>query len=731
MHPNIKFTIITVFIVLLLLIPTASALEPFIITENTIYDLTENTVYVTIKENTGKDQNINISHIFTNGTENKNISYKDVRLNQSYQSSVYNWQNVSIGKYTTSNITYWNETYYNNVTNTSYNVTMNKTNYYNNTGALMTCAYVLGDKSCYQLQHVLTGYETKYDYLPIPGLKEKIVINGLKIEQKQDGIPLPKNSIVQLKYTVKHPIAYGNKISDYINKYDIQVCSATNECSILDPTWWNSSWNYRIDSYIVNGSRPYQILLNVSNASGTNNATTVFCNGHCNKNFTDVRFTLDNTTILPYWIEDNNTGKMWVNVTANGTVNMYYGNTEALTPVSNGNATFLQWHGFDNVAYHDSNILTPTKFLYKVKFKLINTGAGRRFGTSKTGDFTADDGFTYESSTTGNVRYMVARNGALITYVEKVGSLSLDVYHIIDIIFIGSSVSFHEDGVHWNVISTNLPNENMGLSVQLVSGNYEQEYAFARSYSAIIPVFGTWTTETSYPPQYYDKTVTHNIIVLTQIDFNKIVAPVLYNVSISQSLLIGQNIDVSKIVASVSYGINISQSINISDSVLVSKIVAPVSYSIKVNQSIELLQSVSILKTPSPVNYIISVSQIITIDNKIIMISTGTSAISGTILNILGSPISFARVDLTGTFDIADVNGHYEISGLTSGSYSILTRAAGYWNNTQTKEITGNTSLDITLKEALAIPPQDTPGFEGMIMIISIVTIYFIRRRKC
>jgi hypothetical protein len=80
--------------------------------------------------------------------------------------------------------------------------------------------------------------------------------------------------------------------------------------------------------------------INISNATGTNNATNIYCNGHCNSGFSDIRFTLNGIsgTSLPYWIESA-TGKVWVNVTANGTVNMYYGNSAA-TSVSSKSTTF-------------------------------------------------------------------------------------------------------------------------------------------------------------------------------------------------------------------------------------------------------------------------------------------------------------------------------------------------------------------------------------------------------
>lgn len=109
--------------------------------------------------------------------------------------------------------------------------------------------------------------------------------------------------------------------------------------------WWNSSWNTSTSTAIPNGYRPYQLELNVSNSVGTNNATHIFCNGKCNVGLTDIRFTLANTTELPYWIENATTGRVWVNLTANGTVNMYYGNPTTTT-TSNGTNTFTFFDDF-------------------------------------------------------------------------------------------------------------------------------------------------------------------------------------------------------------------------------------------------------------------------------------------------------------------------------------------------------------------------------------------------
>jgi archaellum component FlaG (FlaF/FlaG flagellin family) len=156
--------------------------------------------------------------------------------------------------------------------------------------------------------------------------------------------------------------------------------------SIKELTWWDGSWQYVINNPIANGARPYQISLNISNSTGTNNATHVYCGGFCNVNFTDIRFTLDNTTALPHWIEDNATGKVWVNVTANGTVNMYYGNPSAAS-VSSGANTFDFFDDFEDGDYNGwtkgsvATLSMPTDSTTYLK-STISTGATGVFYTA-------------------------------------------------------------------------------------------------------------------------------------------------------------------------------------------------------------------------------------------------------------------------------------------------------------------------------------------------------------
>jgi hypothetical protein len=95
----------------------------------------------------------------------------------------------SIGKYSGSNVSV------NNLSGTSYNYT----HYFDSKGIEMLCDSVLVDKSCMQTKSVNTRNFSSMEYQQLSVLKEKIVVDGLKVEQKSEGIPLAKGGCVDLR----------------------------------------------------------------------------------------------------------------------------------------------------------------------------------------------------------------------------------------------------------------------------------------------------------------------------------------------------------------------------------------------------------------------------------------------------------------------------------------------------------------------------------------------------
>jgi hypothetical protein len=107
-------------------------------------------------------------------------------------------------------------------------------------------------------------------------------------------------------------------------------------------TWFDGGWGNRKEITISNPVEDYQSLINISKSSGGD----VSCEGHCNDNFSDIRFACANGTLLPYWIQEKTDGTecvVWVNNTFNdSTIYLYYNNTAAIS-ASNATETFISF----------------------------------------------------------------------------------------------------------------------------------------------------------------------------------------------------------------------------------------------------------------------------------------------------------------------------------------------------------------------------------------------------
>lgn len=230
--------------------PTNTATSDILkIEERTVYGITENLVYITLTDLGNKKNQYIVSSDFANDPLINSLTYKTAEVLDSYESPVYESQLVSIGKYKTA------------VTD-SKNGTIT---YYNNKGEPMFCEEVLADKSCLQTKSVQTGTEKKYHYVPVQNLTTAKTILGQKASFKSEGrITVPKGGTIHLRYRVKHPLFYNFFVPAEINKYDIVACGkklcthgdCVNGCTVLDPTWWDTSYSYSRNILSINGTQP-------------------------------------------------------------------------------------------------------------------------------------------------------------------------------------------------------------------------------------------------------------------------------------------------------------------------------------------------------------------------------------------------------------------------------------------------------------------------------------------
>ena len=97
----------------------------------------------------------------------------------------------------------------------------------------------------------------------------------------------------------------------------------------------------------------YQLKFTINKSTGSSNGSIIYCNDHCNDNFSDLRFSLDQTNLLSYWIESYVSGTsavVWVklpSITTTQSLYIYYGSVGA-TSKSNGENTFDFFDDFTN-----------------------------------------------------------------------------------------------------------------------------------------------------------------------------------------------------------------------------------------------------------------------------------------------------------------------------------------------------------------------------------------------
>jgi len=175
----------------------------------------------------------------------------------------------------------------------------------------------------------------------------------------------------------------------YVNDTETNVSEIYHFNTSEGPGWWNEDWGCYKTITISNPMEGYQTLINVSKTSGGD----VDCEGHCNDDFSDLRFVYANSTELPYWIEYNSSGDhalVWVNNLGNySKIQMYYGNSSATT-TSDGSITwdwFELWdsdhtgsytklnrggsYGADNGYFSDNEYEVGTAYRQLVKWKII------------------------------------------------------------------------------------------------------------------------------------------------------------------------------------------------------------------------------------------------------------------------------------------------------------------------------------------------------------------------
>lgn len=137
-----------------------------------------------------------------------------------------------------------------------------------------------------------------------------------------------------------------------INLTSISGQSGTDSIMIRYKEFDSSlGWPYKKQITIENPIDGYQMPIRVYKNDGYDDPIngTIDCEGHCNDDFSDLRFlNNDEDSELPYWIENKTDGEfanIWVKTNGESTIYVLYGYTNAVS-TSNGIATFEFFEDF-------------------------------------------------------------------------------------------------------------------------------------------------------------------------------------------------------------------------------------------------------------------------------------------------------------------------------------------------------------------------------------------------
>lgn len=272
---------------------------------------------------------------------------------------------------------------------------------------------------------------------------------------------------------------------------------------------WLSGWSYRKEITITGQSGAgtnYQVEFDIGDSAGGD----FHLEGHCTNFPQDIEVTdNDGTTLLDFWIEDITADplKMWVEVAddlgSNQTIYVYYGKSGATTN-SDGPDTFLQWHGTASANFLDSAVISSSSYIFEVKARQTSAEAtlSSWWGIGDTAGYDGDQAFIQSYRPAGsNKRYLQTGNDGVRTEVNEVPAFTQNVWYAGKIVWSGSG-SVHGYWDENEIVSgsaTNIPNEDMGLKMNIDVGSAEQAWSFVRKYNSPEPAFSSAGSEETPP----------------------------------------------------------------------------------------------------------------------------------------------------------------------------------------------------------------------------------------
>lgn len=197
---------------------------------------------------------------------------------------------------------------------------------------------------------------------------------------------------------------------------------------------------------------------------------------------------------LPHWNESLNFDT-WIKMSmgiAGKRILMLRGNSN-VSSVSSGDNVFVQWHGPASAVFLDSLIVTAP-VIYEAKVRKTSSSSNIKWGLANVDDRTDDEMLITTGTDATNLRYIIAGNEGTESFKSEAPTLATNIWYKARMVNDNTKLQgYYDDNEVSTGVTTNLPNENMGLIMMILSGTGEQEYSFARKHTATEPT--TWAAD--------------------------------------------------------------------------------------------------------------------------------------------------------------------------------------------------------------------------------------------
>jgi hypothetical protein len=322
------------------------------------------------------------------------------------------------------------------------------------------------------------------------------------------------------------------------NAHGTSTIQKTDYITVTPPQPFLPGWANR-KLHTLSGSTSgvltdYQVRFKIYNTTGTDSGENVYLGSHVKSDFSDLRFTTTDNTVLTYWVQEtgSNNAIVWVKVptipTTGTQMYLYYGNPSAST-LSDGAATFLFFDTFPGPALDSGrwpthrgetissgtcilNVASDTPgtqdLIHATSFEVpLNSATGFRFKPEpgKTARAGISDAESFSASGVNLVGIQFYTDGYIYTDTSNDGSLIqmkespyTSAFQTICIDWTPGSARVYRDDMLLREYSSHVPTGSDSLHV-LFRDVQTVDWVFVRKSVSSPPLPSTWSGQEVNP----------------------------------------------------------------------------------------------------------------------------------------------------------------------------------------------------------------------------------------